>query len=206
MAAAERAPLDWSQSHDLPDKRSVRVFQIPPTLNPFPGREIVTPLIAAVSSFVPSPDEGRTERGTTPMADIQFFPVPGGTFTVTAVEDNNGAPARVLEAALDFRVRGEITISAGNAITGTATVTIYADQLGGPIDQAIGSVPVNIPGDSPVGNPFTWTVTVAGGTLPNAPAGGSNLYRLAAVLTMVNSNNVLTETSAFVDLETFRIS
>jgi hypothetical protein len=140
------------------------------------------------------------------MADIQFFPVPGGTFTVTAVEDNNGAPARVLEAALDFRVRGEITISAGNAITGTATVTIYADQLGGPIDQAIGSVPVNIPGDSPVGNPFTWTVTVAGGTLPNAPAGGSNLYRLAAVLTMVNSNNVLTETSAFVDLETFRIS
>jgi hypothetical protein len=140
------------------------------------------------------------------MADIQFFPLPGGTFTVTAVEDNNGNPAKVLEAALDFRVRGEITISAGNTITGTATVTIYADQLGGPIDQAIGSVPVNIPGDSPVGNPFAWTVTVTGGTLPDAPAGGSNLYRLAAVLTMVNSNNVLTETSAFVDLETFRIS
>jgi hypothetical protein len=133
---------------------------------------------------------------------IQFFPVAGGEFCVTAVLDNNGAPATILEAAFPFTIEGTITITAGNTVTGTATVTIFADQLGGPIDQAIGSVSVNIPGDGT----FPWTVTVPGGTLPDAPAGGSNLYRLAAVLTMVNSGGVLTETSSFVDIGTFRIS
>lgn len=138
------------------------------------------------------------------MADIQFFPVTaGGTFTAT-VKDNNGNPATILEAARNFSVEGNITINAGNVITGTATVTVYADQLGGPIDRDIGTTgsTININGDGT----FPWTVTVAGGTLPDAPAGQSNLYRLAAVLTMVNSLNVLTETSSFVDLDTFRIS
>jgi len=136
------------------------------------------------------------------MADIQFFPLPAGTFTVDNVVDNNGNPATVLEAALPFDVNGEIIIAAGNAITGTATVTIYADQLGGPFDGSIGDTDVVIPGDGT----FPWTVTVPGGTLPDAPAGESNLYRLAAVLTMVNAGGVFTETSAFVDLELFRIS
>ena len=106
------------------------------------------------------------------------------TSASSAVLDNNGNPAAVLEAALDFSVEGTITISAGNAITGTATVRLYADQLGGPIDQAIGTpAVVAITGDGT----YAWTVTVNAGTLPDAPAGGSNLYRLAAVLTVVNS-------------------
>jgi hypothetical protein len=130
---------------------------------------------------------------------IQFPPRPLGDFCVDQVTDNNGNPATILDAALPFVVTGRIVITAGNAITGTATVTIYADQLGGPFDQTIGSVSVLIPGDGI----FPWTVTVPGGTLP---AGGSNLYRLAAVFTMVNSAGTLTETSSFVDLGTFRIS
>lgn len=133
---------------------------------------------------------------------IQFPPRPLGDFCVDQVRDNNGNPATILEAALPFDVTGRIVITAGNALTGTATVTIYADQLGGPIDQAIGSVSVPIPGDGT----FPWTVTVPAGTLPDAPAGGSNLYRLAAVFTMVNSAGTATETSSFVDLGTFRIS
>jgi hypothetical protein len=134
---------------------------------------------------------------------IQFFPVAAGEFCVTAVLDNNNAPGTILEAAFPFSIEGTITITAGNTVTGTATVTIYADQLGGPIDMEIGnSGPVPIPGDGT----FPWTVTVPGGTLPDAPAGGSNLYRLAAVLTVVNSGGVLTETSSFVDIGTFRIS
>jgi hypothetical protein len=133
---------------------------------------------------------------------IQFPPRPLGDFCVDQVLDNNGNPTTILEAALPFDVRGRIVITAGNALTGTATVTIYADQLGGPIDQAIGNVSVPIPGDGT----FPWTVTVPGGTLPDAPAGGSNLYRLAAVFTMVNSAGTPTETSSFVDLGTFRIS
>lgn len=137
------------------------------------------------------------------MADIQFFPVTAaGTFTASVV-DNNGNPATILEAKLNFTVKGDITINAGDAITGTATITVYADQLGGPIDKAIGTpATVNINGDGT----FPWTVTVPGSTLPDAPAGGSNVYRLAAVFTMANSAGKPTETSSFVDLGTFRIS
>src|SRR5215217_3407362 len=82
---------------------------------------------------------------------IQF--VVAGTFCVERVVDNNGNPAAVLEASLPFSVEGTITISAGNAITGTATVTLYADQLGGPFDDQIGSVEVQIPGDGT----YDWT-------------------------------------------------
>jgi hypothetical protein len=133
---------------------------------------------------------------------IQFPPRPAGKFCVDEVHDNNDAPATILEAKDPFTVTGRIEVTAGNALTGTATVTIYADQLGGDVDKSIGSVAVNIPGDGS----FPWSVTVPGGTLDDAPAGGSNLYRLAAVFTMVNSNQVLTETSSFVDLGTYRIS
>ena len=143
------------------------------------------------------------------MAVIQFFPLSAaGTFDATVL-DNNGAPGTVLEAALQFSVTGQITINAGQAITGRATVTVYADQLGGPIDRAIGTpATVNINGDGTV----PWTVTVAGTTLPDVPppgpppAGQSSLYRLAAVLTMVNSAGRGTETTSFVDLGLFRIS
>jgi hypothetical protein len=134
--------------------------------------------------------------------DIQFFPMPGGYFCVDVVVDNNGNPAAVLEAASPFDIRGRIGIFAGNVITGAATVTIYADQLGGTVDQAIGAVQVNITGDGV----YRWTVTIPGGTLPDAPAGGSNLYRLAAVLTMKNSSGVQTETSSFAEIGTFRIA
>lgn len=133
---------------------------------------------------------------------IQFPPKPGGCLCVDEVHDNNDAPATVLEAKYDFTIYGRIVITAGNALTGRATVTIYADQLGGKFDDAIGSVDVDIPGDGT----FPWAVTVRGGTLPDAPAGGSNLYHLAAVMSMVNSNGVSTETSAFVDLGLYRIS
>jgi hypothetical protein len=135
--------------------------------------------------------------------DVQCCPTPCGRFCVDEVVDNNGAPATILEAALAFSVKGKIEFKAGNAITGKATVTLYADQLGGDVDKAIGTAPpVDITGDGT----YSWTVTVPGGTLPDAPAGGSNLYRLAAVFTMVNSANKPTETSSFADLGTFRIS
>jgi hypothetical protein len=124
-------------------------------------------------------------------------------FCVDVVCDNNGAPLEVLEAALPFEVRGRIIITAGQAITGTARVTIYADQLGGSFDGPLAYVDVDIPGDGT----YPWTVTVPANTLPDTPpASGSALYRLAAVLTMVNSNGAATETSSFVEMGTFRVS
>jgi hypothetical protein len=136
------------------------------------------------------------------MAVIQFFPVPAGEFNVTNVLDVNGAPANVLEASQPFDVEGEIVINAGNAITGTATVRLYADQLGGPIDQEIGNAAnVAIDGDGT----FPWTVNVPANTLPDAPSGDSNLYQLAAVLKMVNSANKPTNITAHEVIGTFTI-
>jgi hypothetical protein len=142
------------------------------------------------------------------MADIQFFPATAaGTFTATVL-DNNGNPATVLEAGLPISATGQITINAGQAITGTATVRAFADQLGGPFDQIIGTpATVNITGDGT----FNWTINVPVGTFPEVappapPPAASNLYRLAAHMTMVNSGGLGTETSSFEDLGTFMIS
>jgi hypothetical protein len=141
------------------------------------------------------------------MADIQFFPAAAaGTFTATVL-DNNGNPATVLEAGNLVIITGQITITAGQAITGTATVRAFADQLGGPFDQIIGTTTANITGDGT----FNWTINVPVGTFPEVappapPPAASNLYRLAAHLTMVNSGGLGTETSSFVDLDTFMIS
>jgi hypothetical protein len=124
-------------------------------------------------------------------------------FCVDVVVDNNGAPADILEAAKPFDVKGRIIITAGQAITGKARVTIYADQLGGSFDGPLGYVEVDIPGDGT----YPWTVTVPADTLPDTPPDdGSALYRLAAVLTMKNSSGVTTETSSFVEIGTFRVS
>lgn len=152
-------------------------------------------------------DRTPNEKGCA-MADIQFFPTTGGSFTVTSVSDNNGAPSHNLEAKSPFDVQGDLKIAAGDAITGKATVTIYVDQLGGHIDRPVGSATVAITGDGS----YPWKVTVPGATLPDAPpvppnpAAGSNLYRMAAVLTMENSAAKGTETTAFVEMGLYGIS
>jgi hypothetical protein len=65
---------------------------------------------------------------------IQFVP-PGGTFmTVDSVTDPGGAPSDVIDVDLGFQVSGRVVLP--NWLAGTATVTIYADEQGGPIDKA----------------------------------------------------------------------
>jgi hypothetical protein len=134
------------------------------------------------------------------MPNIQFFPVPVGTFTASVV-DNNGAPSNVVEAGRDFFVDGNIDLTAGNIITGTMTVTAYADEVGGPFDARIGSTTVAIPGD---GN-FPYRVTVLANTLSNPPT-SSGVYELTAVLAHNTSTATLTNVTAFEDLEQVRAS
>jgi hypothetical protein len=132
------------------------------------------------------------------MPDIQFFPVPLGTFTASVI-DNNGAPSKVVEAGLDFSVEGAIVLNAGNIITGTMTVTAYADEVGGPFDASIGSTPVTIPGDGT----FPYKVTIPANKLANPPT-SSGVYELTAVLTHTTSAGTLTNVTAFENLEQVR--
>ena len=66
---------------------------------------------------------------------IQFVP-PGGVFlTVDSITDPGGAPADVIDVDLGFTVSGTVVLP--NWLAGTGTVTIYADEQGGPIDKAL---------------------------------------------------------------------
>ena len=69
---------------------------------------------------------------------IQFVP-PGGVFlTVDSITDPGGGPADVLDVDLGFTVAGRVVLP--NWLAGTGTVTVYADEQGGPIDQALQAI------------------------------------------------------------------
>lgn len=134
------------------------------------------------------------------MADIQYPPYPAGTFDA-AVIDNDNQPSTVLDASLAFRVEGTIVLNSGNLVTGRMDVTVYVDELGGQIDQSIGSTSLSIPGDGT----FSYTVVIPANTLPETPT-GSGVYQVGVLLTHRNSFGIPTELTAFEDLGAFRIS
>lgn len=141
------------------------------------------------------------------MGDLQFTPPFKGRFDFTRVTDPNGAPSDILEASQPFDVEGTLWVEASNLLDGDAKVTVYADQLGGPFDGPIGSVMIPLTGDIPSTSPQPWTVTVVANTLQNAPLGGGNIYKLAAVLEVFNSVGTLLGVSALEELPgLYRIS
>lgn len=111
---------------------------------------------------------------------IQFVP-PGGTFmTVDSVTDPGGAPADVIDVDLGFKVSGTVVLP--NWLAGTATVTIYADEQGGPIDKALTpTATITLTANPAEPNPKTypWSITFGGNVLPD-PSTGSQIYRLLA--------------------------
>jgi hypothetical protein len=141
------------------------------------------------------------------MGALQFAPPFTGDFDVTAVVDNNGSPADILEASTDFFVEGTLWVQAANLLDGDARVTVYADQHGGQFDDPIGTVMIPLTGDIPSTSPAQWRVRVPAGTLPNAPAGGSGIYELSVLLEVFNSGGTLLGVSAFEHLPAaYRIS
>ena len=76
------------------------------------------------------------------MASIQFAGL-NGQFTA-GIFDPSGNPQEVLDIDLTFTASG--TIRLPNFLTGVGAVTVYADELGGPIDKAIGNQNVNLTG------------------------------------------------------------
>lgn len=118
------------------------------------------------------------------MADIQFPNVLFGPGTATiAVNDNNGAPASVLEASAQFTIDVSWNIDALAALLlgGQWEVAAYVEGIGGvaPEQQVGGTETVLLNG----GLAYATTITVPGGTLPNDPAPpNSGVYKLVVVL------------------------
>lgn len=111
---------------------------------------------------------------------IQFMP-PGGTFlTVDEVTDPNGDPADVIDVDQGFTVKGKVVLP--NWLSGKGTVTVYADEQGGPIDRALQpSATITLTASNTEPNPkiYLWTISFAGNVLPD-PSTGSQIYRLLA--------------------------
>lgn len=111
---------------------------------------------------------------------IQFVP-PGGVFlTVDSVTDPGGAPADVIDVDLGFTVSGTVVLP--NWLAGTGTISIYADEQGGPIDKVLApSATITLAPSNTEPNPKTypWKITFPGNVLPD-PSSGSQIYRLLA--------------------------
>ena len=121
------------------------------------------------------------------MADIQFPNTLFGPGTATiVVNDNNGAPASVLEAADNFTIDVSWTVDPLFALLagGQWEVAAYVESIGPGPEQQVGltsTVPLN------GGRNYATTITVTGGTLPDNPAPpNSGVYKLIVVLTHRN--------------------
>ncbi len=135
---------------------------------------------------------------------IQLVPAGPAEFSVDTITDPGGAPANVIDVDQGFAVSG--TVKLPNWMNGTGHVTIYADELGGPIDRSIGSTDFNI--TASVGEPklktYDWTVNFPGNppVLPD-PSPGSQLYHLAAVFTFGDQS---TDIAAFVEMGLYLVN
>ena len=112
--------------------------------------------------------------------DIQFVPPGGAKLTVDSVTDPGGAPADVLDVDLGFTVTGTVTLP--NWLAGTATVCIWADEQGGPIDKALSPcATITLTPSTTEPNPkvYPWTISFTGSVLPD-PSSGSQIYHLLA--------------------------
>jgi hypothetical protein len=135
---------------------------------------------------------------------VQFVPN-SGDFTVDSISDPGGAPSNILDVDLGFEVKGTVTLP--NFLSGKGQVCIYADELGGPIDQRLSPCAnIDITGKSgePGSTTYPWTITFPGNppVLPD-PDPGSQLYHLAAVFLF---GDQLTDIASFVDMGMFLIN
>jgi hypothetical protein len=136
---------------------------------------------------------------------IPFVPA-SGTLTVDSVTDLSGNNlGNNIDIDQGFQVNGSVTLP--NWLSGNGQVCIYADELGGPLNEQLGctAVPINpSPTDPPTGSVYNWTVTFPGSPpiLPDPQPGDSQFYRMAAVFTY---GSQLTDIQAGVEMGMFMI-
>src|SRR5438046_6350517 len=138
-----------------------------------------------------------------PSSNLVQFSPPGGEFFVDVITDPGGAPATILDVDQGFQVTGRVTLP--NWLSGKGQVCVYADELGGPIDEKL-SPCAEIPITGKVGEPgvtvYNWSINFPGTVLPD-PSPGSQLYRLAAIFQF---GDQLTDIASFVEMGTYLIN
>lgn len=140
--------------------------------------------------------------GSNPIA---FVP-PNGEFFVDSVTDlSGGAVGNIIDVDQGFQVNGRVQLP--NWLAGNGQVCIYAEELGGPINQQLGCVPVAItpnPTDPSALQTYPWTVSFPGSplVLPDPQPGDSQLYHFGAVFTY---GSQLTDIQSFVDMGMFMV-
>jgi hypothetical protein len=137
--------------------------------------------------------------------DIQLVPGGPAHLFVDSVTDPGGAPANVLDVDLGFVVKGRVELP--NSFAGTGQVCIYADELGGKIDQRLNpcaTFPVTADIKEPKLKTYNWTITFPGTppVLPD-PSPGSQLYHLAAIFLF---NGQASDIAGFVDMGLYLIN
>jgi hypothetical protein len=135
---------------------------------------------------------------------VQFVPQ-GGNFSVDSVSDPGGPPGNILDVDLGFVVKG--TVQLPNWLNGKGRVCIYADELGGQIDQQLNpcyKFDVIADPSEPKLKTYNWTITFPPNplVLPD-PSSGSQLYRLAAVFLF---GDQATDIASFVDMGMYLIN
>jgi hypothetical protein len=145
---------------------------------------------------------------------VSFTPATG-TFTVASLTVGTNPGGTPVGDAIDldvgFLVSGSVSLPDWLPGSGTAQgkVCVYADELGGPINQAIGCTDVTFssatPHDPPGFITVNWQIAVTATTsgLPDPQPGDSQLYRLAAVF---NYGPQTTDIAAFVDMGMYLIN
>jgi hypothetical protein len=142
-----------------------------------------------------------------PGSDQVQFNMGSGKFTVNQITDPNGPPSDVLDLDLGFKITGDVTLP--NWLEGSGTVTVYAHEIGGPVNKAIGHDDLTftrpVPPAEPAAKVYPWTVTIApnSNVLPDPQPGGSQVYNLVAVFVFIDQ---LTDIGSFVDLGNYMIN
>jgi len=126
-----------------------------------------------------------------------------GTFDIV-VNDNNGVPASVLDAGLDFTVDATWVIDplAALLLGGQWEVAAYVESIGPGPEQQVGATQVVALNG---GTNFSTQIVVPANTLPNNPAPpNSGVYKLIVVLTHRN-NGVISDVAAVAEGPFLRI-
>lgn len=114
------------------------------------------------------------------QSPIQFVAPDGAVLYVDSITDPGGPPANVIDVDKGFTVSGRVALP--NWLDGKGSVTIYADELGGPLDRALvpNTTIVLVPDTSePSPKFYDWSIPFPGTVLPD-PSDGSQIYHLAA--------------------------
>jgi hypothetical protein len=151
---------------------------------------------------------------TFPITNPVVFPQGTGNLTVTSVNllPAPGSPAgQVIDLDPGFVVSGTVSVPDWLPGGGTAKgqVCLYADELGGPINQSIGCQEVDftappVTHDPPGMLTVPWSISVTPSSgLPDPQTSASQLYHLAAVFTYGPQT---TDIAAFADLGMYMIN